>query len=193
MVSHAFPPLSLEEPQHSLVIEPDNTQLDEKDIISGSNIIVLCAGLVNVDSGTNLVTLVPDTAKNYSENTRSSRFPGFHVTITMSCAIHASPALKGASMWRIARRYPLACYAAQYIGDHARHNPDDMLDSSVLDVIYRPEKRKPLFSLLESLDLIKCGLYSTGMAEAAKKSSGSLSATTITDGSSEIDDSSEAD
>lgn len=163
-VSYAFRSLSLGELQHALAIEPDSTEMDEEDIMDGNSITALCAGLVIVDQVTNVVALVHYTAKNYFEEIRAQRFPGFHATITLSCATYlALTALENANLWTIVRQHPLACYAAQYMGDHARHNPEETLETSVLEVIGRllshPEKRKPLLSLLDGLDLINSGFY----------------------------------
>jgi len=165
-VSYAFRSLSLGELQHALAIEPESTRLDEEDIMDGNSITALCAGLVIVDQGTNVVTLVHYTAKNHFEEIRVHRFPGFHATITLSCATYlAMSTLENADIWTIVQHYPLACYAAQYMGDHARHNPEDALEPSVLEVIgellSHPDKRKPLLSLLDGLDMIKSGFYST--------------------------------
>ena len=163
-VSYAFRPLTVRELQHALAIEPDSGALDEEDIIEETNITALCAGLVIIDPGRNAVTLVHYTAKNYFESIRATRFPGFHGTITMSCATYlALSGLSLASMFVILRDFPLAFYAAEFMGDHARMHPEETLDLSVLEVIYRllshPEKRKPLISLLDSLDLIRSGFY----------------------------------
>ena len=167
-LSYAFRSLSLGELQHALAIEPNSTRLDEEDIMDGNSITALCAGLVVVDQGTNTVTFVHYTTSKYFEDMRAGRFPGFHATITMSCATYlALNALGNSSIWAIVRHYPLACYAAQYMGDHARHNPEDALEPSILEVIGRllshPDKRKPLISLLDGLDLIRSGFYSGEM------------------------------
>lgn len=184
-VSYAFRPLSLGELQHALAIEPNRTELDEEDIMDGTSITALCAGLVVIDPGTNIVNLVHYTTKSYFESIRSVRFPGFHAKITMSCATYlALESLRNASIWTIVRDFPLACYAAQYMGDHARLNPEDTLEPSVLEVIYRllshPEKRKPLLSLLDSLDLIRSGFYhSKNSLGTIVKSSDSLAGETL--------------
>ena len=185
-VSYAFRPLSVGELQHALAIEPGSAQLDEEDILDGNSITALCAGLVIIDQGTNIVTLVHYTTKNYFENIRENRFPGFHATITMSCATYlALSALKDASIWTIVRQYPLACYAAQYMGDHARQNPEEALEPSVLELIGRllshPAKRKPLLSLLDGLDLIRSGFYSTMVPENVQENGPSPSDSTMTE------------
>ena len=192
-VSYAFRPLTLRELQHALAIEPESIELDEEDIVDANSITALCAGLVVVDQGTNMVNLVHYTAKNYFENIHLDRFPGFHAIITMTCATYlALAALRNASVSAIVQRYPLACYAAQYMGDHARHHPEDTLESSVLEVIYEllshPEKRKPLLSLLDSLDLIKSGFYSDSWIEKAVGDTASMGGITEVDENADNDD-----
>ena len=169
-ISYAFRSLSVGELQHALAIEPESNRIDGEDIMDGNSITALCAGLVVIDQGTNTVTMVHYTASKYFEDVRAYRFPEFHATVTMSCATYlALSALGNSSIWEIVRQYPLACYAAQYMGDHARHNPEDALEPSILEVIRRllshPEKQKPLISLLDGLDLIRSGFFSGQMPQ----------------------------
>lgn len=168
-VSYSFRSLSLKELQHALAVEPGDTDLDEELVMDGHSITALCAGLVIIDLGTDAVNLVHYTTKKYFEDTRKVYFPGFHGSITMSCATYLTmPALQNATIWKIAQEYPLACYAAQYMADHARLNPEEALEPSVLEAIYQllsqPNKRKPLLSLLDGLDLIRSGFYSSNEA-----------------------------
>jgi len=167
-VSYAFRSLSLRELQHALAIEPGDTELDEELMIDGQSITALCAGLVVVDQGTNQVTLVHCSTKHYFAEIRHVRFPYFHASITLSCATYLTlKALVNASIWDMVQKFPLACYAAQYMGDHARQNPEDALEPSILETICQllshPDKRKPLLALLDGLDLIRSGFYSSSM------------------------------
>ncbi|KAL8906512.1 MAG: hypothetical protein Q9207_001998 [Kuettlingeria erythrocarpa] len=168
-ISYAFRPLSLKELQHAVAIEPGDRELDEDLIMDGSNITAFCAGLVVVDQRTSVVNLVHYTTEGYFKHVRSTYFPNFHASITMSCATYLTlDDLESATIWNILQNYPLASYAAQYMGDHARENPEDALESSILESICRllshPAKRKPLLALLDSLDMIKAGFYSSGKA-----------------------------
>jgi ankyrin repeat protein len=165
-LTYAFRSLSLRELQHALAIEPGNIELDEELIMDGQSITALCAGLVIVDQGTNLVNLVHYTTRKYFEETRSTYFPNFHASITLNCATYlALDALKDANIWELVRRFPLACYAAQYMAEHARRTPEESLEPSVLEVLCQllsdPDKRKPLLSLLDGLALIQSGFYSS--------------------------------
>ena len=168
-ISYAFRSLSLKELQHALAIEPGDTALDEELIMNGQSITSLCADLVIVDQRTNAVNLVHYTTKNYFEEFRDIYFPSFHASITLSCATYLTlPVLKDATTSKLVHHYPLACYAAQYMGDHARQTPEDALEPSVLEAICQllshPDKRKPLLSLIDGLDLIRSGFYSIGSA-----------------------------
>ncbi|MCJ1401500.1 hypothetical protein MMC11_004714 [Xylographa trunciseda] len=173
-LSYAFRSLSLRELQHALAIEPGDTVLDDETIMDGQSITALCAGLVVVDQGTNVVNLVHYTTKNYFEKTRSTYFPNFHASITLGCATYLTlDALKDATIWELVQGFPLACYAAQYMGDHARQSPEESLESSVLEVICQllshPDKRKPLLSLLDGLALIQSGFYSSNTSASQIK------------------------
>lgn len=165
-VSYAFRPLSLRELQHALAIEPGDTDLDEELIMDGHSITSLCAGLVVVDHGTNQVNLVHHSTKHYFEDIRHVQFPNFHSSITLSCATYLTlKPLAQASIWEIVQSFPLACYAAQYMGDHARLSPEEALEPSIIEVLCQllshPSKRKPLLALLDGLDLIRAGFYSS--------------------------------
>lgn len=164
-VSYAFRSLSLKELQHALAIEPGMRELDEEVVMDGPTITALCAGLVVIDSMTENVSLVHYTTQHYFESHRDLYFPAFHSTITLNCATYLMiPALQDASIWDLVREFPFSSYAAQYMGDHARRNPEENLDTTALQAVYEllshPEKRKPLLSLLDSLDLIRSGFYS---------------------------------
>ena len=166
-VCYAFRALSLKELQHAIVVEPGDTVLDEDLMMDGQSITSLCAGLLVVDQRTNVVNLVHYSTKSYFNDIRHIRFPEFHANITLVCATYLTlDSLKGAKIWEIVQDYPLACYAAQFMGDHARNSPEESLEPPILDMICNllshPDKRKPLLSLLDGLDLIQAGFYSKG-------------------------------
>ncbi len=171
-ITYAFRSLSMKELQHALALEPTDKELDEELVMDGHSITALCAGLVVLDPATDNVNLVHYTAKHYFENNRHIYFPGFHGTITMSCATYLTlPALQNATIWKLVREYPLSCYAAEYVGEHARQHPEETLELPVLEMVYQllahPENRKPLISLLDGLYLIKSGFYSSKAISAS--------------------------
>lgn len=165
-LSYALRSMSLKELQHALAIEPGDTELDDELVMDGHSITSLCAGLAIVDQGTNMVNLVHHSTKSYFEENRAKYFPGFHASITLSLATYLTlNALKDEPIKVIVQRYPLACYAAQYLGEHARNTPEEALEPGSLEVICQllshPDKRKPLLSLLDGLDVIRGGFYSS--------------------------------
>ncbi|KAL4804848.1 hypothetical protein BDV18DRAFT_161941 [Aspergillus unguis] len=172
-VTYAFRPLAVKELQHALAIERGIDFDEEDDIIEIQHIIDICTGLLVIDSNTKKVNLVHFTTKKYFDQRREKYFPGFHEVITMGCAMYLTlPTLRGATLWSIARNYPLACYAAQYMAEHARESPEESLQPKVLRELYlllsQAEKRKPLLTLLDGLDLIKSGLNSAAAADDAE-------------------------
>lgn len=172
-VCYTFRTLSLKELQHALAVEPGDTSLDEELMVDGQSITSLCAGLVVVDQRTNVVNLVHYSTKSYFDDIRRIQFPEFHAKITLICATYLTlDSLKGAKIWEIVKDYPLACYAAQFMGDHARNSPKESLEPSILDMICdllsHPDKRQPLLSLLDGLDLIQTGFYSKGKSVTRK-------------------------
>jgi ankyrin repeat protein len=174
--------LSLLELQHALAIDPEENILDEDLMIEWPNIAAICAGLVVMDPITEKVNLVHYTTKMYFEKGRQVYFPGFHANITMSCATYLTmPALRNASIWTIVRRFPLAYYAAQYLGDHARQNPEDALDPNTLNLLFHllsdANSRKPLLSLLDGLDLIRSSFYSSSPEQPVSEDSDAFSTT----------------
>ena len=140
--------------------------LDEELIIDVHNITSLCAGLIAVNQKTNVVNLVHYTTEGFFKETREFYFPSFHASITSSCTTYLTlRALRDVTISEVMQHHPLTCYAAQYIGDHARQTPEDALEPAVLETIYRllshPEKRKLFLRLLDRLDLVRSDFYSS--------------------------------
>lgn len=165
-LTHAIRSMSLKELQHALAIEPGDTELDDELVMDGHSITSLCAGLVTVDQGTNMIGLVHHSTKTYFEENREKCFPNFHASMTLSLATYLTlNVLQDIPIKLIVQQYPLACYAAQYLGEHARNTPEEALEPGSLEVICQllshPDKRKPLLSLLDGLDVIRGGFYSS--------------------------------
>ena len=174
-VCYAFRALSLKELQHAIAMETGDTVLDEDSVMDGQSITSLCAGLLVVDQRTNIVNLVHYSTKSYfndyMNDIRHILLHEFHEEVTLICAAYLTlDSLKGLKFWEIVQDYPLACYAAQYMGDHARNSPEGSFEPPILDMICNllshSDKRKPLLSLLDGLDLIQDGFYSKGKAMA---------------------------
>ncbi|KAK0728080.1 hypothetical protein B0T26DRAFT_672672 [Lasiosphaeria miniovina] len=183
-VTDVFRSLSLRELQHALAVEPGDSKLDDELLMDAQSITALCAGLVVIDKATDKAILVHYSAKSYFENTRQKYFALYHAGITLSLATYLTlDALQSAAISEIAQHYPLATYAAQCLGDHARHSPEESLAPAILEAICHlltdADKRKPLLTLLDGLDLIRSGYYSNPSADMAENTAGSMTSPPI--------------
>lgn len=168
-VTHAFRSLSLRELQHALAVEPGDSELDDELLMDGQSITALCACLVIIDKASDCVNLVHYSTKTYFESTREKYFSQYHASITLGLATYLTlGVLQNIPIDLIVHNYPLASYAAQYLGDHARNAPEESLPPAILEVICHlltdPNKRKPLLTLLDGLDLIRSGYYTTQLS-----------------------------
>ncbi|KAI9774241.1 MAG: hypothetical protein M1839_001743 [Geoglossum umbratile] len=154
-ICHAYRPLSLEELQHALAIEPFDVHLDEEHLVDGDRIIALCGGLVVADQA-GVVSFVHGTAMNYFEARRHDKFPRYHTRIALSCVAYLN-ALKDATVQEILENYHLAKYATQYMEDHAdpAETPEGSLIEAICEFLSHSNARKDLLSLLDGLDLIE--------------------------------------
>ena len=162
-------PLSFRELQQALTTDPWNKGLSDipLEVFIGEFITQLCAGLVFVDQRNNVVELVHYSAKTYINAFGHIYFPKAQCRITKLCAAYLRlDILRDVKIWKIPGRFPLACYAAQYMGDHALDSPEDQLDPSISNVlshvISHPPKTKPLLAFFDTLKLKYSDLHWTG-------------------------------
>lgn len=133
-IAHAYRPLKLAEIQHALAVEKGDSNLDEDGIPEEDIMVSTCAGLVTVDQESNTIRLVHYTAQEYFEHARMTRFPSAQITIATACITYLSfdafnkPASSEQEVENLIRTYPLATYAAQYWGDHARGDPEEFIE-----------------------------------------------------------------
>lgn len=84
-ISFAVRPLSLNELQEALAIEPASHQLDEDNIPSEELLTSVCAGLVVVDQEGQLVRLCHYSTEEYLKRVRGGKFPQASKYIAESC------------------------------------------------------------------------------------------------------------
>lgn len=137
-ITHAYRPLKLAEIQHALAVEKGDSNLDKDGIPEEDIMVSACAGLVTVDQESNTIRLVHYTAQEYFEHARMTRFPYAQVTIAATCLTYLSfDAFNKRSssedeVENLTRAYPLAAYAAQHWGDHARGDPEEVIEELAL-------------------------------------------------------------
>lgn len=126
-------PLSVQELQHAIAIEPQTVALDHDNISDIEEMLSACAGLVVVDQESNIVRLVHYTTQEYLERIRPVYFPDAQRNIYASCitCLSYSVFLDGYSLndkdfeARL-QQDPFLDYAAQYWGFHARDSDQEI-------------------------------------------------------------------
>ncbi|KIN08971.1 hypothetical protein OIDMADRAFT_70903, partial [Oidiodendron maius Zn] len=89
-ISYALRPLTVEELQYALAVEPGESKLDEDNIPDEELLTSLCAGLVIVDKESSIIRLVHYTTQEYFNSIRASRFPRAQISIASTCLTYLS-------------------------------------------------------------------------------------------------------
>ncbi|KAJ4246287.1 hypothetical protein NW762_013638 [Fusarium torreyae] len=125
-VIHAMRPLSPTELQNAIAIEPGQTDLDP-DFIPGIDLACsICAGLITIDTQSNIVRLVHYTTQEYFDETKQCWFTDANHDIASTCITYllfdtfaSGPCQTFQELQERLRSNQLYYYAAQYWGDHA--------------------------------------------------------------------------
>ncbi|KAL2673672.1 hypothetical protein Neosp_012115 [[Neocosmospora] mangrovei] len=118
--------LKTNELQHALAVIAGSTHFDESNIPDMDDVISVCAGLVAVDPGRDIVRLVHYTAQEYLDREREKRLPNAQSHLTTTCLSYLSFDCfqDDFSLSYAASRgdddHPFYRYAAQNWGYHAR-------------------------------------------------------------------------
>lgn len=125
-ITFAKKPLRSAELQHAIAIETDARVLDEENIPNVEDMVSVCAGLVTVDSASDVVRLIHYTAQEYFEQMSSLWFPHGQENIARSCISYLSfdcftkgPCDTLTEYETRISAYPFYEYAAEYWGCHA--------------------------------------------------------------------------
>ncbi|KAL9112035.1 MAG: hypothetical protein Q9227_003655 [Pyrenula ochraceoflavens] len=147
---HSLRPLQLRELQHAIGVEHDDEDFDEDGLSGAEVLITSCAGLVTLDSGTDIVRFVNFSIKKYlsSGGGDSIHLFGSHQTMTNTCVTYlnfhcfdiampldlatlrrrrmaeapSSVTQEMVSAWFT--KYPFLRYAARYWAEHAVLAPE---------------------------------------------------------------------
>ncbi|KAL9477551.1 hypothetical protein ACSS6W_007392 [Trichoderma asperelloides] len=130
-------PLTIPELQHALAVKIGHCNFDDENIPQVHDIVSVCAGLVTVDEGSDIIRLFHYTAQEYFKQTQNDWFPKVNDNITKICITYLSFdtfqtgfCSSDAAFEERLRLYQLYDYAAHQWGHHARKTP--ALDSLVL-------------------------------------------------------------
>ncbi|KAK4216221.1 ankyrin repeat-containing domain protein [Rhypophila decipiens] len=128
-------PLTTAELQHALAIETGTDEFDLESIPELEDIVSSCAGLVTVDTQSDIVRLVHYTTQEYFERTKDEWFPELEGELSIACVTYLSyGCFKGlylkpeGDFYTIVEQYPLCNYASREWGHHAREA--NLCDSS---------------------------------------------------------------
>jgi ankyrin repeat protein len=126
-------PLTTQELQHALAVEPGKSELDRDNIPEIEDMVSVCAGLVIVDEESDIIRLVHYTTQEYFERTQVSWFPDAQRNITTTCVTYLSFDAFEIGLCPTDHEFkvrlqlnPLYDYAARNWGHHARESPIQM-------------------------------------------------------------------
>lgn len=84
-LSYALRPLTVKELQTALAIEPGTTVLDEDALVPEDLLVSVCAGLVTIDRGSDVIRLVHYTTQQYLSAVRRQELPWTEADIVVCC------------------------------------------------------------------------------------------------------------
>ena len=83
-------PFTTLELRHALAVEIGTSELDEDNLPEIEDMVSVCAGLVTVDKGSDIIRLIHYTAQEYFQRTWTSWFPSAERDIGMACVTYIS-------------------------------------------------------------------------------------------------------
>lgn len=135
MILHAKRPLTVLELRHALATEPEAAAIDDEALPDEQLLTSLCAGLVVIESKSEIIRLVHYTTQEYLERVQMDHFPEARIEAALSCLTYlmfdhyATVSFSNATEWTnvkqgLWRSYPLLRYAAPHWASHARGEPE---------------------------------------------------------------------
>jgi hypothetical protein len=156
-ISFALRPLTVAEMRHAISVQPDQTSIDEDDLIDEEILVSVCAGLVVIDQESEVIRLIHYTTQDYFDRNRETQFPDGQTNITKSCLTYLSFEVfqsgycnDDEQMEARLQKNPLFQYAAQNWGNHARGGAESMLKIQILEFFARESE---LSSMAQAMQL----------------------------------------
>jgi len=170
-ITFALRPLTVAEMRHAISVQPDQTSMDEDDLIDEEILVSVCAGLVVIDQESEVIRLIHYTTQDYFDRNRQTQFPDGQTNITKSCLTYLSfevfqsgYCIDDKQMDARLRKNPLFQYAAQNWGNHARGSAESMLQIQILEFFARESE---LSSMAQAMQLSQYRY--TGYSQRAPK------------------------
>ena len=138
-ITHATRPLTMEQLQHALSVEPEQTDLDEETLVDEELLISTCLGLVSVDQTSEEVRLVHYTAQKYFEHRLLELIPDNHLRIASACLTYMSfkpcqeidEFTSDKEIKALRDRYPLLDYAGPNWGVNAQRDDQKLVQQTL--------------------------------------------------------------
>ena len=129
-IFYAVRPLTIQELQHALAIEPGDVFLDKDGVSDKDMIVSICIGLISVQEG-NIVGFIHYTIREYLAHRAMCFFKDAQTQIAQTCLTCISfdefdggPCADDGAFEQRLNIHPFLEYAASYWGDHARGPPE---------------------------------------------------------------------
>jgi ankyrin repeat protein len=137
-ITWAYRPLTTEELCHALAIEPGDRDLNTDNILEIDDILSVCAGLLTVDQGSNIVRFVHQTTQEYFERIRGEWNTLAQQQIASACLAyltfpnsHDGCCDNEEDLEKCLEKNILYGYSAQYWGQHARDVQEQVSESAL--------------------------------------------------------------
>ena len=159
-VLHSARPLSLQELQHALAVQPGASDLDSDVLIDGEILISVCLGIVVVEHDSGNVGLIHFTAQEYFLQHPMHESLPVQRMMAQSCLTYLAfdGFAKGycnndAELVTRISRYPFGWYAATWWGVHLKNSSDEEVFSQALNFLMDDRKVKAAGQLLYDFDV----------------------------------------
>ena len=130
-ITHARRPLSVNELRHGLAVEYDDdedndlraTELDNDNLLQPESLVDVCAGLVIIDSTSQIIRLVHYTTQEYFSDKRLDLFAGAEADLSRACLTYLSYDIgyrfpnRKIAMWAF-KSHPFLHYASGHWFSH---------------------------------------------------------------------------
>jgi hypothetical protein len=144
-ITYAFEPLNMDAVQHAILamdLDSDLSSVDNENVVPSDLLITVCAGLVVIDTESNIIRLVHHTTQEYFDRRRQTLFPAAQIDISRACVKYLlQPIFENgpcSTKEEIATRKiecPFFIYTARHWGNHARGTPESELAPLILKLL----------------------------------------------------------
>ena len=144
---YARRPLTIQELQLALAIEPEDSSLDRDGIPERDTIVSVCAGMVSIQAG-GILAFIHYTVREYLERWEDKVFADLRVRIAHICLTYllfdefaAGPCPDDKSFESRLITNPFFTYAASFWGYHAQGLPEHEIKQLIMDFLTNDPKR----------------------------------------------------